>query len=94
MKTSHRVHGEDVLNLPSGGLVHIAHAMLTESVRREFHLMSLSTLSSGRSSEELNVKELELQVRVFLNQFLDQNGSSLGDEFLRSFLEDPRSGVG
>lgn len=57
---------------PSGGLVHVAHALFTEMLRREAYTMAISILSSGKTLKELNEKELEHAVRVHISEMLNR----------------------
>ncbi len=57
MRTTRQVSGGE--DLPSGGLVHVGHALTVEALRAECYLMLLSKLSMGDSFESITPKEIE-----------------------------------
>jgi hypothetical protein len=57
---------------PSGGLVHIAHAMMVECFRREAYTMAISILSKGRRIEEIEPKDIDDAVRVHMLEMMDK----------------------
>ena len=65
---------------PSGGLAHIAHAMLIEALRRESYTMAITSLSSGTPMRELTVKEIDGLTRAHISEMMCKFSMSAAKE--------------
>jgi hypothetical protein len=76
LRTSHQYASpEDAQTLsswPSGGIVHLAHALFIEALRRETYAMALTQLSTGTDPGELEAKEVEGLTRAQVAGLLDR----------------------
>lgn len=57
---------------PSGGLIHIAHALMIECFRREAYTMGISLLSKGRKIEEIEPTHIDEAVRLHMLEMMDK----------------------
>lgn len=69
---------------PSGGLVQLAHALLSEAIKRETYTMAISTLSAGVSLEDITPKDLDNRTRAHVLEMLDRFGPAASEDILRS----------
>jgi hypothetical protein len=87
MMSSHRpLTSEDQAELdtwPSGGLVHVAHALFIEMLRRESYVMAISRLSTGIPEEELTAKEIEDLTRAHIAEMVDQFAAGAAEETMK-----------
>lgn len=76
MRCAHRPATEEdrqeLESWPSGGLVHMSHALLVEALRRESYTMALSLLSTGRKLEDLSADEIEKLTRHQVIEMMDR----------------------
>jgi hypothetical protein len=86
LKCAHRPATEadrrELESWPSGGLVHMSHALLVETLRRESYTMALSLLSTGTKPEDLTADEIEKLTRAHLIEMTDQFASLAAREAL------------
>jgi len=75
---------------PSGGLVHVAHALLSETLRREAYTMAISILSAGTTIEELKQKELEHAVRAHISEMLNRFVKGACEDAIERIKRDER----
>jgi predicted membrane GTPase involved in stress response len=89
LKCAHRpLTPEDRAELeswPSGGLVHMAQALLIETLRRESYVMAISHLSLG--FEDLTVKEIEDLTRAHIAQMVDTFAPAVAEETMKRLSE-------
>jgi len=87
LTTSHRPLSkgdQEVLEgWPSGGLAHVAHALMTESLRKDTYVMAITMLSSGRKLEDLTAKELEEATRAHYMEMLNHFSGEVAESILR-----------
>lgn len=87
LKCAHRpLTPEDRAELeswPSGGLVHMAHALLVEALRRESYVMAISHLSVGNSFEDLTAKEIEDLTRAHIAEMVDTFAPTIAQETMQ-----------
>ena len=57
---------------PSGGLVHAAHALMIECLRREAYTMGISMLSQGKAVEEFTPEDIDASVRAHMLEMMDK----------------------
>ena len=57
---------------PSGGLIHIAHALMVECFRREAYTMAVSMVSKGRNIQEVTPKDIDEATRLHVLEMMDQ----------------------
>jgi|SaaInlStandDraft_4_1057021.scaffolds.fasta_scaffold105582_2 hypothetical protein len=72
---------------PAGGLAHVAHALMTESIRKETYVMALSMLSTGRKLEDLTAKDIEEAVRAHYMKMLDHFSGEAAESVLAMLKE-------
>ena len=65
---------------PSGGLVHIAHGLFIEALRREAYTMAISILSTGTPLEELTPDLIEERMRTHLIEMADNLAAGAAQE--------------
>ena len=83
---------ERMRNWPSGGLVHVAHALLIESIRREAYTMAISIASTGTPPEKIRKNELKKLVKQHINVMLDRFLEGACQDALEKVKKKPTSG--
>lgn len=87
VKSAHRpMSPEDKAEMdswPSGGLVHVAHAMLIETLRREAYLMAISQLSTGSAPDGLTSKGVGDLTRAHIAEMVDRFVGHAADEAVK-----------
>jgi len=69
---------------PSGGIVHMSHALFIEALRRESYTMALSLLSTGTKPEDLTAEEIEKLTRQHLIEMADRFAAMTAQEVLET----------
>ena len=67
---------------PAGGLAHVAHALMVESLKKETYMMAISMLSQGRKVEDLTAKEIEEATRAHYMEMLDHFSGDMAESIL------------
>ncbi len=67
-------------NWPSGGLVHIAHGLYIEALRREAYTMAISVLSTGTPLGELTPELIEERMKAHLIEMADSLSAGAAQE--------------
>ena len=65
---------------PSAGLVHVAHSLFIEMLRREAYTVGVSALSKGKSIGEFSSGDLEDMVRAHMGEMIDQFAKGASEE--------------
>ena len=63
---------ERMRSWPSGGLVHVAHAFLTEALRREAYTMAISIASGGTPPQTIKVEQVEQALKAHVLEMVDK----------------------
>lgn len=75
---------QEISSWPSGGLVHMAHALIAEAIKRETYTMAISAMSTGISAEDLTLEDIESRTRAHLAELIDKAAKSAAEDVLAS----------
>jgi len=76
---------------PSGGLVHAAHAMFIEMLRREAYTMAVVMVANGDKAENMTAEDLEQRVRMRIAQMAETHARDMCEETM-TFLREQDAG--